>query len=400
MSVHRCVVAGAMALDMAPVFPEGSATVADIMSEGKAVYIDDISFVLGGCVSNTGVAMHRLGVDTELVSKVGDDPLGNVVRELMAAENVNGHFSTTSGKNTTTTIVVVPEGTDRTFWHRRGASQEFCFADLPADVMNNASLFHFGYPTGMKCMYSDGGDNLLDIYSRVKQEYGMTTSMDLSLPGFASDAGRADWKRILYRVLPYVDIFLPSLEEMMFIFRREEYLKVLEKSKGKDAVDYIDLSVLEDLSQEMLSLGVKIFGLKMGKKGLYLRTADREHFAGFGKLEAAIDDRWYSRELFDTPYVPKQYVSTTGAGDSAIAGILAGIMDGLGPEDALHLGGATATTRIESHEAVHSIRPKDEIINRINSGWEKMQLEEKDLFNWKADPATRTYVGKNDAYLR
>ena len=147
--------------------------------EGKTIYIDDISLILGGCVSNTGVAMHRLGAPVTLCSKIGDDPLGDVVRRMLEKTGTKYVLARSTGKNSSATIVVTPEGKDRTFWHRRGASQEYCFGDLPQECLKDSALFHFGYPTGMECMYSDGGDTLQALFQGVK-EMGLTTSLDLT----------------------------------------------------------------------------------------------------------------------------------------------------------------------------------------------------------------------------
>ena len=44
------------------------------------------------------------------------------------------------------------------------------------------------------------------------KEAGATTSLDLSLSNPESPAGKADWPAILRKTLPYVDIFVPSIE--------------------------------------------------------------------------------------------------------------------------------------------------------------------------------------------
>lgn len=43
----------------------------------------------------------------------------------------------------------------------------------------------------------------------------------MAKPDPTSEAGRKDWNRILERVLPYVDIFLPSLEEILYMIDRQ-----------------------------------------------------------------------------------------------------------------------------------------------------------------------------------
>lgn len=389
--------AGTIALDIIPQFPEEENR-DTLLAEGKTIYIDGIDLMLGGCVSNTGIAMHRLGADVTLTSKVGDDPLSPVLSGLLDQEGVKNRLLVSKGQASSATIVAAAKNRDRTFWHRRGASQIYDFYDLPYEMLQEADLFHFGYPTGMRCMHVDGGERLSGLFRKVK-ELGITTSMDLSLPGKNSDSGKADWKVILGKTLPYVDIFLPSLEEVLFLFHRDIYLDILNRAKGQYAIDYIDLTVLDELGDEMMDLGVKIFGLKLGKKGFYLRTADSHGFAEFGKLSDVLAKNWFGRELLDPPYKPERMISTNGAGDTAIAGFLCGMMEGYNAYECIRLANAAAATRIESASGVHGLDNIRRIAERIQGGWEKIQIENMGP-KWKANPLTGTLIGSKDAYQR
>ncbi len=363
------MVAGTVALDMIPQFPSATCRRNEILMEGKTVYIPDIQFILGGCVSNTGIAMHRLGAETVLCSKVGDDPLAAVVRRLLSDSGAEVQLQELKGHVSSATIVVAPEGSDRTFWHRRGASQIYSLADIPVDVAKSCDLFHFGYPTGMTCMYQDGGETLRDLYRGVKQ-LGLTTSMDLSLPGLTSESAQADWKTILQKVLPYVDVFLPSLEELLLLLHREYYMDVLQRAGADYAIKYVDLSILPELADEVLTMGPKVFGIKLGEKGIYLRTAQEEAFSSFGRLSATLYPGWFNRELMELPYRPNRFCSANGAGDTAIAGFLAGMMEGHSPEDCLHLAAGAAACRIETgHQGIVS---STELLKRAHNGWEKI----------------------------
>lgn len=53
---------------MIPQFPASACRRDEILMEGKTVYLPDIQLILGGCVSNTGIAMHRLGAEVILCS--------------------------------------------------------------------------------------------------------------------------------------------------------------------------------------------------------------------------------------------------------------------------------------------------------------------------------------------
>lgn len=143
------MVAGTAALDMIPQFPASACRRDEILMEGKTVYLPDIQLILGGCVSNTGIAMHRLGAEVILCSKVGGDPLAGVVRQMLEESGAEVRLAELKGHATSATVVVAPEGSDRSFWHRRGASQVYALSDIPADAAERCDLFHFGYPTGM-----------------------------------------------------------------------------------------------------------------------------------------------------------------------------------------------------------------------------------------------------------
>jgi sugar/nucleoside kinase (ribokinase family) len=51
---------------------------------GGLVEIGPATLATGGCVANTGRALHRLGISTRLLGKIGDDPLGGIVRQELA----------------------------------------------------------------------------------------------------------------------------------------------------------------------------------------------------------------------------------------------------------------------------------------------------------------------------
>ena len=118
--------------------------------------------------------------------------------------------------------MIVPEGFDRIFLHAAGANDTFTSDDIDYDIVKRARVFHMGYPTTMKKMYENDGEELIRTYRRVK-ELGVTTSLDMSLPDPNAENGKMDWDSVLKRLLPYVDIYLPSAEETMYMIARGEF---------------------------------------------------------------------------------------------------------------------------------------------------------------------------------
>src|SRR5208283_199005 len=85
MSVaFEIVVAGHICLDLIPKIPAtGAAKLSEIVAPGKLVNIGECIFSTGGPVSNTGLALAKLGQKVTLMGKVGDDPFGHMVVERM-----------------------------------------------------------------------------------------------------------------------------------------------------------------------------------------------------------------------------------------------------------------------------------------------------------------------------
>ena len=65
------VVAGHICLDIIPLLESEVA-----FSPGQLVEIGPAILSTGGPVSNTGLALHRLGIDARLMGKIADDQIG------------------------------------------------------------------------------------------------------------------------------------------------------------------------------------------------------------------------------------------------------------------------------------------------------------------------------------
>ena len=120
------------------------------------------------------------------------------------------------------------------------------------DKISQADFFHFGYPPIMRHMYENGGEELVEIFRRVK-ECGLTTSLDMAAVDPDTAAGQADWEEILKKVLPFVDYFVPSVEELCFMADRARYEKWLERAEGRDVTGV--LTVEEDAPEVMVREG-------------------------------------------------------------------------------------------------------------------------------------------------
>jgi sugar/nucleoside kinase (ribokinase family) len=381
------VVAGHICLDLIPdLSPLGEASLSSLLRPGQLFEVGQLAVATGGSVSNTGLALYILGMRTQLMGKLGGDPLGALVRQVVAARggDLADGMIVDPEAETSYTVILSPPGTDRTFLHAPAANHTFGADDVRYEVVGQARLFHFGYPPLMRRFYADAGAELVAMFRRVR-ELGVTTSLDMALPDPASDAGRADWRAILERVMPYVDVFLPSVEEILFMLRRSHYEALSREAGEGDLLPAVTPELLSDLSAELLAMGGRVVGLKLGDRGFYLRTAEASALAEMGAAAPADPAGWGGVELW-APCYRVDVVGTTGAGDATIAGFLAAMLRGLGVKEALRMAVGVGACNVEAADAVGGLRSWEETAARVAQGWAQHPLG-VDAAGWRRDAA-------------
>ncbi len=392
----QAVVAGHICLDIAPAFKrEGHKDIMDILAPGKLTNVEGVSISTGGAVANTGMALAILGINTVLMGKIGDDYFGGIVLKLAEKRGFSRGMRVVRGASTSYTVILAPPGVDRIFLHDPGANDTFCADDIDYGLVAGARLFHFGYPPIMRRMFSNHGEELVEIFRRVKG-LGVTTSLDMCLPDPSSEAGRADWEGILKRLLPYVDIFAPSIEETLYMLDRQYFKHINEISRGKDIVEALDMDKLPFLGRNILDMGARVAVIKCGIKGYYIKTSGPEAIRGMGKAAPPDTDKWASRELLQEAFRAPAVVSTTGAGDTSLAGFIAALLKGMSIEDSLRVACATGAECVQAYDALSGIKPLEETVELLKKGWEKVRLSMESSY-CRYDPQREIWAAPEDA---
>ncbi len=390
------MVAGHICLDIRPDLSSAERKpFEDIFLPGHLVSCGPVMYSTGGAVANTGLALDRLGVKTRLVAKVGDDLFGKAICQALAShgENLLDGMATDATNKTSYTIIISYPGVDRIFLHYPGANDTFQASDVPYTLLRQARLFHFGYPPVMRSTYEDGGAQLEEIFRRAR-DTDVTTSLDMAFPDPSSAAGQADWRSILKSVLPFVDIFFPSVEEILFMLRNGIYQELLRSANSADILPLITPELLSDLGRELIGMGAKIVGLKLGYRGLYLRTGCQEQLTLLGRARPAVVEAWAGKELW-APCFKVDVVGTTGAGDATIAGFLGSLLRDMPLETGISLAVAVGACNVEAADALRGIRSWDATIARVASGWKRQDLQLNNS-GWLFDPKNGLWHGPCD----
>ena len=367
----KVIAAGHCCLDITPVFPHGQSyrNVSDILIPGKLIQMDPASVSSGGSVSNTGLALKVLGNDVTLMGKVGDDDFGAMLAQIYARYGAEGLLVDPDSATSYSVVLAIP-GIDRMFLHCPGANNSFSNADIPDGPLEDAVLFHFGYPTLMKKMYEENGKEMAAIFKRVKSK-GIATSLDLTSVDPNSDAGQLDWVTILKNVLPYVDFFVPSFEEICFMLDRPLYERLLSERADMTAGMVFDHEV-KPLADKLIAMGCKTVLIKCGISGMYYRTASRNVMAGTGERIGLDLDAWSEKEGVQPCFKADIVRSGTGAGDTSIAAFLTAALDGEKIEDCVAIAAAEGACCVTSYDALGGLKPIGEIKARIAAGWETL----------------------------
>jgi sugar/nucleoside kinase (ribokinase family) len=362
------VVAGHICLDIIPQIGGAADDFRKNFQPGRLAVVGPALFSTGGAASNTGLAMAHLGIDVRIMGKVGDDFIGEMIRSILARRGRGpaAGMIIDPRVNSSYTIVVSPPDTDRSFLHYPGANDAFDSNDIRYNVVDSASLFHFGYPPLMARMYAEDGAELAEMYRKAKAT-GVTTSLDMALPGAESPAGRANWPLILRRTLPHVDVFLPSFEEIVLMLRPEEYRRLDAQTQG-NLLAAVDRELLRSLSDELLDLGAKVVGVKLGHLGFYLRTGSETQLADMGRARPADLAVWAGCETV-APCFKVNVVGTVGSGDCTIAGFLSALLRDLPPTEAARMAVAVGACNVEAADALSGVRTWDETLARVAAGW-------------------------------
>ena len=364
----KMIAAGHICIDITPMFPRGvrCRELGDLLIPGKLINMDGADIHTGGSVANTGLALKKLGADVRLLGKVGNDAFGGMIAKILAEYGAGGLIVDENSATSYSVVLAVP-GVDRIFLHDPGANNTFSNADIPEEALEDAALFHIGYPPVMRRLYENDGAELTAILRRMK-EHHIATSMDMTNVDPNSAAGKLDWVKILGNVLPYTDFFVPSFEELCFMLNRKRYE---ELSQGGDMTENLNMEKdVKPLAQKCLSLGCRAVLIKCGVSGMYYQTADREAMACVGSRLELDADLWADREGVQPCFKADQVLSGTGAGDTSIAAFLVAAAEGMAPAECAALAAAEGACAVTTYDALSGLKTLEELQQRIASGWE------------------------------
>ena len=204
--------------------------------------LDEIRITVAGTAAGTSVDLAKLGAKVVAMGAVGTDELGNFLVNTMQSYGIDTtNLVRKAGVQSSATMLPIRPNGERPALHVPGANGEMTLADVNWEVIKAAQYLHMG---GTSLMPKFDGQPTMELL-KFAHQHGVVTSFDLVA------VERPDLLDLIEPCLPYIDYFMPSLDEAQMMMRLAGH----SYQSRQDVIDFF------------LDRGAKHTVLKMGAQG-------------------------------------------------------------------------------------------------------------------------------------
>ncbi len=232
----------------------------------------------GGAPANVAAAIAALGGEVTMAAKVGDDPFGQHLIDLLDTMGVNTSLIIKDPAHFTTfAFVSLMNDGERDFYFNRGADKELTISDLAGLHLNEYGIVHFGSATAF--LPGPLQSTYLELLAKAKQA-GCLISFDPNYRHLLFQNNSTYFIQQCGAFIESCDFFKLSDEEALLI-------------TGTDTVSLAAAALRKKTNA--------VFTITLGKEGTMLCMGD-------------------TLEIIKS--IPIQAVDATGAGDAFVGAVL------------------------------------------------------------------------------
>ncbi len=254
--------------------------------------LEEIRFTVAGTAAGTAIDLAKLGADVIAMGALGSDHIGDTVITIMQSYGIETrHLARKKNVQTSATILPIRPNGERPALHVIGANGEFGLDDVSWEALRSAQYAHLG---GFYLLPKLDGEPAGRIV-KFCRDNGVVSTMDiLGVP-------RDDMLSVVAPSLPYLDYFMPSIDEARMI---------------------CGLSDWRDVCKFFIDHGARACVFKMGANGSVYADA--------------------TGVTLRVPAFRVKVVDTTGCGDAYCAGFIVGMSRGWDIEQSMRLATAAS----------------------------------------------------------
>jgi 5-dehydro-2-deoxygluconokinase len=306
-----------------------------------AKFADITSFAayVGGSPTNISVGGHRLGLNTAILTGLGQDPVGDFILQFLEREGVCTQFIRRKPRHRTSAVVLGIEPPDKfpLVYYRQGCADiELTIDDVLAAPVTDCRVFQFA---GTNLCLDPSRSATLFAAERARKA-GVEVVMDLDFRPDQWHDTRA-FGVTARSALRNVDIVLGTEDEIC--------ASVLADEADLERTDSVsDTKVhgdVEAAARVLLDLGPRALIQKRGEQGARIHL---RHDSG-------------EIEVIEAPGYPVKVANILGAGDAFAAGFLCGRLQGWNWRKAARLGNACGAIVVTRHGCANFMPTFEEV---------------------------------------
>lgn len=254
--------------------------------------LEEIRFTVAGTAAGTAIDLAKLGADVIAMGALGQDYIGDTVVGIMQHYGIDtSNLVRKAGVQTSATMLPIRPNGERPALHVIGTNGEYSLDDVNWGALTSAQYAHLG---GFYLLPKLDGAPAGQL-AKFCRDNGVVSTFDIL--GIARD----DMLSVVAPSLPYLDYFMPSIDEARMICGLQDWRTVC---------------------QFFLDRGTKACVFKMGAQGSIY--ADQ------------------SGARLRVPAFKVRVVDTTGCGDAYCAGFIIGLSRGWDIEQSMRLATAAS----------------------------------------------------------
>lgn len=299
-----------------------------LFSADESGKLDDaVSFskTVAGAEVNVSIGLSRLGMEAELITRLGQDYFGRYILKFLESEGIGTEF-VSFDEDTNTGFMLkskTEEGDPETAYYRKGSAfSRLSIEDLIGVIdFDNVKVLHI---TGIPSAVSRSVRSAIYYLMGKAKESGTFITFDPNLRP-------ALWEneeimiKVLNELATYADVILPGISEAQIL-------------TGLDDPD--------EIADFYFEKGVKYIVIKMGASGAYVKRPGQE-------------------KVFVPGFKVDKVIDTVGAGDGFAVGIISGYLDGLTLEESAIRANAIGSIQVQNQGDNEGLPDKKTLIDYI-----------------------------------
>lgn len=277
----------------------------------KFIQADEFDVCYGGGEANVAVSLANYGHETEFVSKVPANPIGECAVAALRKMNVGTKFVARGGERLG--IYFLEHGSamrpsNVVYDRANSAIATATAADFDFDaIFEGADWFHF---TGITPAISDSGAEITELACKAAKAKGVKISCDLNFRKKLWSSEKA--QKVMSNLMQYVDVCIGN---------EEDAEKVLGFKPGETDVTSgeLELAGYKSIFEQM----VEKFNFEYVISSLRVSNSASDNGWSACIYKRDTKEFYHSREYHITPIVDR-----VGGGDSFAGGVICGFCDG------------------------------------------------------------------------